>query len=473
MSIKIEQIRLRNYRSIKDATVQLSDINLFIGANNSGKSNFLKGIRDVWTSVGFNERRRPLIESTAIVFNKSLNQLSLEDPFGVEIIVSNSATSKAVSGSIEFFGRTEFDHVFRLTQFDTKAENALQKNAENTELFYFSYSDNRYGFDKPAVGKIQSQIDKMAKFEGFGLSDGLGNENAFNGDYNKVPQIEYLGYKSPGDWVFVERYSRVTVGKIKNVKHITTWDNESMEILFKKLINLPIYKINLSKITKPAPLDGDETIKEDGSNLVSFIDQMIGSNPTVMKAINLDLKVAIPEFESIIIEAIRTESPDFKQLQIDYKRDTFKKFGVLDVNGNKFWSNELSDGALFFIAILCIIHQPNPPDLLMLEEIETGIHPRRIAEVCTLIQRLAREKNIQVIMTTHSPLVVDEFSNNPAGIHVFDKINGATVVKNLETDILANWKNSLGENYSDEFDLTNALGENWILGLINGVPEQA
>ena len=40
----LTSLRIQNFRSIRDATVKLGQVNLFIGPNNSGKSNFLKGV---------------------------------------------------------------------------------------------------------------------------------------------------------------------------------------------------------------------------------------------------------------------------------------------------------------------------------------------------------------------------------------------------------------------------------------------
>ena len=85
---------------------------------------------------------------------------------------------------------------------------------------------------------------------------------------------------------------------------------------------------------------------------------------------------------------------------------------------------------------MAIIHQPNPPKLLLLEEPEKGIHPRRISEIMDFIFELAELKNIQVILSTHSTQVVDEFKEMPENIFVFDKPDDARIIRNLQTDIL-------------------------------------
>lgn len=44
MGILITKVRIENYRSIENMEVALSGTNVIIGANNSGKSNFLRAI---------------------------------------------------------------------------------------------------------------------------------------------------------------------------------------------------------------------------------------------------------------------------------------------------------------------------------------------------------------------------------------------------------------------------------------------
>ena len=41
----IEQITIKNFKSVKDVTLKLGPLNIFIGANASGKSNFFDALR--------------------------------------------------------------------------------------------------------------------------------------------------------------------------------------------------------------------------------------------------------------------------------------------------------------------------------------------------------------------------------------------------------------------------------------------
>jgi predicted ATPase len=72
---------------------------------------------------------------------------------------------------------------------------------------------------------------------------------------------------------------------------------------------------------------------------------------------------------------------------------------------------QASDGVLLILAYLTILHLPTPPRLLLIEEPENGIHPARLKDVLSILRELVEEQShTQVVMTTHSPYVVDLFS---------------------------------------------------------------
>jgi predicted ATPase len=184
---------------------------------------------------------------------------------------------------------------------------------------------------------------------------------------------------------------------------------------------------------------------------------MSNTNPKVIQEMEKDLYRLTKEFQSIRLLKVTGES----------KRTTvLKKLGLADKDDNTFWSDQLSEGVLYFLALLAIIHQPNPPHLLMLEEPEKGIHPRRIKEIIELIFQIAKDKGIRVILTTHSTYVVDQFTEIPEGVHIVDKIDKSTQVKNLKRDFI-----DKEEGREDKIDYLSSLGEHWSIGFLGGVPE--
>ena len=117
-------------------------------------------------------------------------------------------------------------------------------------------------------------------------------------------------------------------------------------------------------------------------------------------------------------------------------------------------ATRLSDGTLRFLCLLALLHHPNPPPLLAIEEPELGLHPDvlpRLAEL--LVEASART---QLFVTTHSDRIVDKLSAHPEYVVITEKRDGSTHFTRLDPTDLAVWL----EKYS--------LGELWTRGDIGG-----
>ncbi len=73
-------------------------------------------------------------------------------------------------------------------------------------------------------------------------------------------------------------------------------------------------------------------------------------------------------------------------------------------------ASQVSDGMMLVLAYLAVLKSAKPPRVLLVEEPENGVHPKRLEEVLTILRDLVKEqKHTQVVMTTHSPYVLDMF----------------------------------------------------------------
>ncbi len=71
---------------------------------------------------------------------------------------------------------------------------------------------------------------------------------------------------------------------------------------------------------------------------------------------------------------------------------------------------QASDGLLIILGYLTLLHLPNPPRVFLIEEPENGIHPQRVREIIGLLRKLIKNHpKTQILMTTHSPYLLDEF----------------------------------------------------------------
>lgn len=69
-------------------------------------------------------------------------------------------------------------------------------------------------------------------------------------------------------------------------------------------------------------------------------------------------------------------------------------------------SNELSEGLLYYLAFAALPYL-KPVSVLLLEEPENGLHPSRIEDVMRVVRAFSKSSGTQVLMATHSPLVIN------------------------------------------------------------------
>ena len=67
----------------------------------------------------------------------------------------------------------------------------------------------------------------------------------------------------------------------------------------------------------------------------------------------------------------------------------------------------LSTGTLRLLALLALLRHPNPPSLIVIEEVENGLDPRSIHLLVEEIRNAVLDGTTQVILTTHSPYLLD------------------------------------------------------------------
>lgn len=79
---------------------------------------------------------------------------------------------------------------------------------------------------------------------------------------------------------------------------------------------------------------------------------------------------------------------------------------MLKEGGKEFPAPVLSDGTLRFAAITAAFFQPDMPGIMTIEEIENGIHASRVRLLVELLRNRAASRKTQIMVTTHSPIVL-------------------------------------------------------------------
>jgi predicted ATPase len=165
----------------------------------------------------------------------------------------------------------------------------------------------------------------------------------------------------------------------------------------------------------PVAPDSTRSFRLDpsGFGLARCLDEILGVDRERFARIEGGLREIFPDFRSIRLEpqsAFRAPSDvtrDVPQIQVADGKGIELAFdgAVAPVP-----APQVSDGILLLIAYLTVLNLPTPPRLLLVEEPENGIHPRRLQEVIGLFRAYVRaQPETQVVMTSHSPYIVDLF----------------------------------------------------------------
>jgi predicted ATPase len=117
-------------------------------------------------------------------------------------------------------------------------------------------------------------------------------------------------------------------------------------------------------------------------------------------------------------------------------------------------ATRLSDGTLRYLCLLCVLLHPDPPSLVCIEEPELGVHPDILPRIGEML--VGASERTQLIVTTHSDVLVSALSETPESVIVCERDIKGTNLKRLEKDQLKSWL----KDYS--------LGEIWRMGEIGG-----
>ena len=117
-------------------------------------------------------------------------------------------------------------------------------------------------------------------------------------------------------------------------------------------------------------------------------------------------------------------------------------------------ATRLSDGSLRYLCLLAILCDPEPPPLIGLEEPELGLHPDLLPKVADML--VAAAQRTQLIVTTHSDILVDALTERPDSLVICEKHDGRTTLRRLAQDEVQPWL----EKYR--------LGQLWTRGQLGG-----
>jgi predicted ATPase len=206
-----------------------------------------------------------------------------------------------------------------------------------------------------------------------------------------------------------------------------------------------VHDLSVAALRVPSIVQRHVKLEPDGRDAAAVLDSLAGTKPSLRDAID---------------EAVRRAAHDVKRVVTQPGSEPGTKvLGVEERDGRVYGAEDMSDGLLLFIGLAVAAQlKATTPCILAIEEPERGIHPRRIRDLVDHLLGLTKS-GVQVVLTTHSPTLLDEFRDTPESVLIFDRDEQGTHITRLSDR--PDWAEQLKGA---------PLGELWYSGVLGGVP---
>ncbi len=184
--------------------------------------------------------------------------------------------------------------------------------------------------------------------------------------------------------------------------------------IVRTLAAMRVCSIEPGKLREMQEPDSGNSLKADGANATSVLKEIERRSQEDFKRISEVLATIVPNTTSVRVKKHgKNLSLELTQEWGEKKRLHFEGFSV-------------SDGTLRAIGLLAAVFQQPAPSLLAVEEPEATIHPGALGSVLDVLRHAS--KRMQVVMTTHSPDLLDEEWITDRHLRIVEWTEGATRV---------------------------------------------
>ena len=374
----IKSLTINNFKSFNNADLQIKPLTLLIGANASGKSNALEAIRLLsWLAKG----------------------IRLDD-----IERNIQETDSPIRGQ----SNDLFNDINRNIQL--KCELSICPKWYNN-----LYLEIR-NYEKHLILAQESILQSPVQ-QAFGLLDlPLYDIDSSPNPHTDEIRVKYNNFKKGKNKPLIPCSNRQAIFyQLETPARFNNSDKESQEII---PIVTKSFRDALRSIMfldpKPSLMHGysyinGNILKEDGSNLSSVLYSVQENTEEIgnktCKEYLLNFVRSLPEQDIKEIRFIKTERNDVMVRLVESFGDQEREFDA----------PLLSDGTLRVLAVAAVLLSAPPYSLVIIEEIDNGIHPSRADQLLQNIKEIAELRKLQVLLTSHNPALLDALPDQCLG----------------------------------------------------------
>ncbi len=197
--------------------------------------------------------------------------------------------------------------------------------------------------------------------------------------------------------------------------------NQSIRKSFKHVENIFKHTLLLKPepdlLLMPSALAVHDKLLYGAANLTTFLFNLSQNDKEAFAELESNLLECSRSFKHITTPAIRVQNESRLVLKLQ------------DIHGITYEGHEVSEGTLLLLSILAVFYQKEIPGLILLREPDQGLDLYSLKQLTELIFKKARERKVQVILTSHSPAMVQDFIDNDDNFFVFEEEDGHINVK--------------------------------------------
>lgn len=379
--MKIRQLYIVGFRSLKNVVWEPGDLNVLIGPNGSGKSNLLRALE--------------------------LISVSAEGKLGKHVQAAGGMQSLVWDGEAD-----EIAIKIKTTPPEPERDETTDSLTYNFNLARIGQSAT-YRIERELLGNFY-RVEIKDKEEPFKFIERKGARGMVFNDTQRglqaAPELladdETLLSMVSGP--FVE--NRVIALYQKDLAAWSVYHDLRVDV------KAPVRQ---TAVTRP-----ERRVSPDGENLISVMHTLYTGDRNFKKDINAAMKAAFgDDFEELAF----TPAADQKiQLQVRWKSLKREQPAA-----------DLSDGTLRFLFLLTVLASPTPAPVIAIDEPEVGLHPSMLP----IVAEYAVDASLrsQVILTTHSPQFLDAFRGTMPMTTVTKWQDGETELKTIDGKELEYW----------------------------------
>lgn len=403
----ITKLAVQNFLSLRSVNINFTGLDVLVGPNGAGKSNILKAFEFLGLVA-----RYDLVPSIDVVggFSNirfrgdslSKGRVSIE----VEGNVTTHASARApdrymlefTSVPMRFRRKGQNDHSETRTFISRHEEIALKRTPGRGRRITLRGGDVNFGWEGSSPRKSPGPIKLQETSTGLATLRRLGEE----------------------------------------------YDAEQVEALADVFENLRLFEINVDKAREPSRISSERPrLNQDADNLAHFLSWLADAHRETFNALCDDVRFVLPSFQQFEFEdlggAEKTISVGIRERHLN---------GVTPLSRASF-------GTIRAIALFAMLHDPEPPRLTCLEELDHGLHPHALDRI---VRRLRdASSRTQIIAATHSPALVNRLAYEELIVVERNRENGETEVFRPNHEIVRELEKEGME-----------LGEIWFSGILGG-----